>query len=121
MATKKPAIQLSGIDDIIRGGVKAIRSANRVITRKAPRTMKQFKKQGVSKEDAAEIVYGNAGREYGKGSYTSGRKPPKPKDLPSIKGKSPRPNVSKTNPKAPSTADVDRILKKARRDWAKKK
>lgn len=73
MATKKPAIQLSGIDDIIRGGAKAIRSANRVITRKAPRTMKQFKKQGVSKEDAAEIVYGNAGREYGKGFGMGGK------------------------------------------------
>jgi len=44
--------------------------------------------------------------------------PPKPKDLPSIKGKSPRPNASRVNPKAPSTADVDRILKKAARDWA---
>lgn len=81
MATKKPAIQLSGIDDIIRGGVKVIRSANRVITRKAPRTMKQFKKQGVSKEDAAEIVYGNYGREFGKGFGGKGfgpKQPPKP-------------------------------------------
>ena len=43
--------------------------------------------------------------------------PPKPKDLPSIKGKSPLPNASRINPKAPSTADVDRILKKAERDW----
>ena len=46
------------------------------------------------------------------------RQPPKPKELPSVKGKSPRPNVSKTNPKAPTTADVDRILKKAARDRA---
>jgi hypothetical protein len=119
---KKPAIQMTnGIDDIIKGGIKAIRSASRVVTRSAPRTMKKFEKQGVSKKDAAEIVYGNYGREFGKGFGGKGfgpKQPPKPKELPSIKGKSPRPNVSKVNPKAPSTADVDRILKKAARDRA---
>ena len=46
-----------------------------------------------------------------------GKQPPKIKDLPSIKGKSPRPMPSKPNPKAPTTADVDRILSKAARDW----
>ncbi len=121
MASKKPAIQLSGVDDIIKGGIKAIRSASRVVTRSAPRTMKKFEKQGVSKKDAEEIVYGNYGREFGKGFGGKGfgpKKPPKPKELPSIKGKSPRPNVSMVNPKALSTAEVDKILKKAARDRA---
>ena len=50
-----------------------------------------------------------------------GKQPPKIKDLPSVKGKSPRPKPDMGNPKAPTTADVDRILSKAERDWAKNK
>jgi hypothetical protein len=46
-----------------------------------------------------------------------GKQPPKIKDLPSVKGKSPRPKPDMGNPKAPTTADVDRILSKAERDW----
>jgi hypothetical protein len=88
MAARKPAIQLSGVDDIIKGGIKAIRGARRVVTRSAPRTMKQFKKQGVSKEDAAEIVYGNYGREFGKGFGGKGFGPKKPPKPPKVKRKS---------------------------------
>ena len=66
-------------------------------------------------------------RIYGKGSakqvaeqtkknaYRSA--PPKPKELPSIKGKSPRPKPSsKGNPRAQTTAEMDRSLSKANAD-----
>ena len=60
-------------------------------------------------------------RIYGKGSakqvaeqtkknaYRSA--PPKPKELPSIKGKSPRPKPSKPNPRAQTTAEMDESLR----------
>jgi hypothetical protein len=60
-------------------------------------------------------------RIYGKGSakqvaeqtkknaYRSA--PPKPKELPSIKGKSPRPMPSKPNPRAQTTAEMDESLR----------
>ena len=80
MAAKKPAIQLSGIDDIIRAGAKAIKSSYketvRTVTRAAPRTVKKLEKQGVSKSDAKDLVYGNAYRAYGKGSGTLTKKRP---------------------------------------------
>jgi len=47
-----------------------------------------------------------------------GKQPPKIKDLPSVKGKSPRPKPDMGNPKAPTTADVDRILSKANAERA---
>ena len=66
-------------------------------------------------------------RIYGKGSaeqvaeqtkknaYRSA--PPKPKELPSIKGKSPRPKPSsKGNPRAQTTAEMDKSLSKANAD-----
>ena len=65
-------------------------------------------------------------RIYGKGSakqvaeqtkknaYRSA--PPKPKELPSIKGKDPRPMPSKPNPRAQTTAEMDKSLSKANAD-----
>lgn len=50
-----------------------------------------------------------------------GKQPPKIKDLPSIKGKSPRPMPSKPNPRAQTTAQADMTQRKAERDWAKNK
>jgi hypothetical protein len=76
MASKKPAIQLSGVDDIIRVGAKAIKETVRTVTRAAPRTVKKLEKQGVSKSDAKDLVYGNAYRAYGKGSGTLTKKRP---------------------------------------------
>ena len=46
------------------------------------------------------------------------KQPPKPKELPSIKGKDPRPKPDMGNPRTPTTADVDRILRKAERDMS---
>ena len=46
--------------------------------------------------------------------------PPKPKQLPSIKGKDPRPMPSKPNPRAQTTAQADRTLRKAEREWDKR-
>ena len=39
------------------------------------------------------------------------KQPPKPKQLPSIKGKSPRPKPSKPNPRAQTTAEMDESLR----------
>jgi hypothetical protein len=44
------------------------------------------------------------------------KQPPKPKQLPSIKGKSPRPKPSKPNPRAQTTAEMDKSLSKANAD-----
>ncbi len=46
-----------------------------------------------------------------------GKQPPKIKDLPSVKGKSPRPMPSKPNPRAQTTAQADITQRKAERDW----
>ncbi len=55
---------------------------------------------------------------YGEPSSKIYRKqPPKIKDLPSVKGKSPRPMPSKPNPKAQTTAEMDKSLRKAERDF----
>jgi hypothetical protein len=40
-----------------------------------------------------------------------GKQPPKIKELPSIKGKSPRPMPSKPNPRAQTTAEMDESLR----------
>jgi len=61
-------------------------------------------------------VTGKAAKEFGRIKVSGGKtikKPPMPKQLPSIKGKNPRPKPDMGNPKAPTTADVDRILSKA--------
>ena len=44
--------------------------------------------------------------------------PPKSKPLPSIVGKDPRPMPDKPNPRAQTTAEADRSLRKAERDSA---
>jgi hypothetical protein len=64
---------------------------------------------------------GKAAKEFGRIKVSGGKtikKPPMPKQLPSIKGKNPRPKPDMGNPKAPTTADVDRILSKAKAERA---
>ena len=62
---------------------------------------------------------GKAAKEFGRIKVSSGKtikKPPMPKQLPSTKGKSPRPMPSKPNPRAQTTAQADMTLRKAERD-----
>jgi hypothetical protein len=96
------------IDDTIVGAAKAIgRSIKKdyTIARKA-RVIEKFiidEKMARSPEGIRRIAKRRA----------KAQKPPMPKQLPSIKGKNPRPKPDMGNPKAPTTADVDRILSKA--------
>jgi hypothetical protein len=58
------------------------------------------------------------GKYYVRDQSFSLREVPKPKPLPNVKGKDPRPMPNKPNPRAQTTAQMDQSLRKAERDWA---
>jgi hypothetical protein len=90
------------IDDAVLGVLKA---ASRV--------------KNVGKKGEASLLSPMSKKKFEK---IYGKQPPKPKELPSIKGKSPRPMPSsKGNPRAQTTAQADMTQRKAERDWAKNK
>ena len=79
------------IDDAVLGVLKA---ASRV--------------KNVGKKGEASLLSPMSKKKFEK---IYGKQPPKPKQLPSIKGKDPRPMPSKPNPRAQTTAEMDESLR----------
>ena len=122
----KPRKQFDGvgrpqgfIDDAAKAALKGVKIVAGKATFAGPRAVKGLTKSGIAKKDAKEFIYGGLSPKKMDKFY--GKKPPKIKDLPSVKGKSPRPMPSKPNPRAQTTAQADMTLRKAERDWAKNK
>jgi len=107
------------IDDAAKAALKGVKIVAGKATFAGPRAVKGLTKSGIAKKDAKQFIYGGLSPKKMDKFY--GKKPPMPKQLPSIKGKSPRPMPSKPNPRAQTTAQADMTLRKAERDWAKNK
>jgi|688.fasta_scaffold921245_2 hypothetical protein len=110
------------IDDAAKAALKAVKNVGRKTENKIYRKVenaainrqarKQIPRKMVSAKDDREFYRAMRKTEI-RNEGGPFFKPPKPKQLPSIKGKNPRPKPDMGNPKAPTTADVDRILSKA--------
>jgi len=104
------------IDDAAKAALKGVKIVAGKATFAGPRAVKGLTKSGIAKKDAKQFIYGGLSPKKMDKFY--GKKPPMPKQLPSIKGKNPRPKPDMGNPKAPTTGDVDRILSKAKAERA---
>jgi hypothetical protein len=107
------------IDDAAKAALKGVKIVAGKATFAGPRAVKGLTKSGIAKKDAKQFIYGGLSPKKMDKFY--GKQPPKIKDLPSVKGKSPRPMPSKPNPRAQTTAQADMTQRKAERDWAKNK
>ena len=110
------------IDDAAKAVLKTVSKVENKIYRKAEKVAlnravrKQIPRKMVPAKDDRMFYRAERRRDIMNEGGPFLNKPPKPKELPSIKGKSPRPKPSKPNPRAQTTAEMDKSLSKANAD-----
>jgi hypothetical protein len=105
------------IDDAAKAVLKTVSKVENKIYRKAEKVVlnravrKQIPRKMVPAKDDRMFYRAERRRDIMNEGGPFLNKPPKPKELPSIKGKSPRPKPSKPNPRAQTTAEMDESLR----------